>query len=921
MSERALRLIEDNKRTKNSSLNLSSEKLESNTLKKIKDHIWLKKLNLHKNEIQEISFLKNLIQLDSLDLSNNQIHDYSYLQNLTQLQTLNLNSNQIKDISYLQSLPQLQYLFLSDNRISDISFLQNFTHLEYLFLSDNQIKDVRYLQNFAQLKSLYLSGNQISDISFLQNLTQLQTLSLNKNRIKEIRFLEKLTNLQKLNLAQNQITDIKPLLILLKNGLEIEIEKESIWHSIDRIGLRDNPITYPPIEIFKQGRKAIINWFDAIEQQGEEIVYEAKLMIIGDAGSGKTSLANKLKNLEAKLPDKVTETTIGIEISQLDFQAAGKPDFKVNIWDLGGQKIYHPLHQLFFTQRSLYVLVSDGRKDTDENDLTDFWIPAQELLGKDSPMLILFNKHGDIQPNMAFRNFQLQYPNIQGNLEVVDLLNDRKGTIAFVEEVEKYMRNLPQFVRGEKLPKLWAKIREAIHKEKENYISLLEFRVLCSLEGIKEDDKQDFLSDYLHDLGIILRFRDDPLLNKIVFLNPQWALDAIYKVLDHTRQHNNGVFTKDELLSVWKKHEFYDVQDELLALMLKFELCYKTNDSPEKYLVPSLLAKDVPNGFTWNKGESLCLYYEYEFMPKGIISRLIVRLNRLINKESPFLWREGVIFESKGTSAWLTRPNKNRIEIYAKGYKPSYLISLITDEIDDINSKYHFSERSKPNKYVPCICDACKSAIIEHYYKYEKLVEMDRNRKKTIQCLNKPYHDVNIKELLENIESKTAPLAKKIFVSYSKSDEDYKEEFKDHMITLETQGFAEIFDDRKIESGDEWEKVLERQINDCDYFVCLVSVGFLKTKYIQNKEIPRAFAQGKKIILLIIKSCDWEKTPIKRSDLTLGDLNAHNKGTVIGLTEEYKNGKAIPKEYTKTERDAMWVGVVNAIRGLIEKDK
>lgn len=917
MSELALELIEENKLTKSPFLDLGKCGLKNELPEELFDcNEWLKVLSLSEFKLDEEE--RGWVQTQNGNEPNTfNGMELATLSKLTSLEELYLSHTGISDINFLQNLSQLRCLDLFYSKIIDFGILEKFTKLELLFLSSDELINISFLRNLTNLRVLEIHSNKIEDYSIVAELVNLRRLELRYNEITDISFTGKLTNVEQLNLSRNQIEDIKPLLLLLKNGLEIDLNEEFNSSFEKSILLYDNPITNPPLEIVEQGREAVINWFEAIEQQGEEIVYEAKLMIIGDAGSGKTSLATKLKNLDSRLPDKVNETTVGIEISQLDFEAKGvKPHFKVNIWDLGGQKIYHPLHQLFFTQRSLYVLVSDGRKDTDENDLTDFWIPAQELLAKESPMLILFNKHGNIQPNMAFRNFQLQYPNIKGDLAIVDLLNERGKTADFIAEIEKYMRNLPQFVRGEKLPRLWARIREAISQRKENYISLQEFRNVCSNEDLKEYDKQDFLSDYLHDLGIILRFREEPLLNGIVFLNPQWALDAIYKVLDHTREHNNGLFTRDELLCVWQKPEFYDVQDALLALMLKFELCYKTNDSPEQYLVPSLLDKDIPDDFKWDKTNNVCLYYEYDFMPKGIISRLIVRLNQYIDKNS-LLWREGVVFKFMETSAWLTRPSKNRIEIYAKGYKPSYLISLITKEVDDINSKYHFSERSKPKKYVPCMCEVCRDSPNKVFHNYEELIQRDRLNKRTIECRTPPYNEVNVKELLENVESKTLPNLKnikKIFVSYSKFDEAYKEEFKQHMITLKRNGVAEIFDDRQIELGDEWDGVLKQKIDECDYFICLVSRSFLNVDYINDVEIPRAIEQGKRVIPIIIKPCDWTGS-------TLGKYNAHNKGGVIGLTEEYKNGKITPKEYSEIERDAMWVGVVNAIRGLIEKDK
>jgi GTPase SAR1 family protein len=48
-------------------------------------------------------------------------------------------------------------------------------------------------------------------------------------------------------------------------------------------------------------------------------------------------------------------------------QPNGK-NFRVNIWDFGGQEIYHQTHQFFLTERSLYALVADTR--TENTDFT-----------------------------------------------------------------------------------------------------------------------------------------------------------------------------------------------------------------------------------------------------------------------------------------------------------------------------------------------------------------------------------------------------------------------------------------------------------------------------------------------------------------------------------------------------------------------
>jgi internalin A len=77
---------------------------------------------------------------------------------------------------------------------------------------------------------------------------------------------------------------------------------------------------------------------------------------------------------------------------------------------------------------------------------------------------------------------------------------------------------------------------------------------------------------------------------------------------------------------------------------------------------------------------------------------------------------------------------------------------------------------------------------------------------------------------------------KKIFISYSKSDEKYKNEFKKHFFPLKRQSLIDTFDDSDLGFG-EWNSEILKKIEECDIFVCLVSIDFLNTDYIINTEL------------------------------------------------------------------------------------
>ena len=201
----------------------------------------LTNLNLHRNNITDVLPLAGLTQLKHLNLGGhnnwnpggNTISDISPLAGLTQLTNLSLDGNNISDLSPLVGLTQLTDLSLDLNNISDISPLVGLTKLERLLIrgdtnnpgpNTNYISDISPLTELTQLKWLWLSGNNISDLSPLAGLTQLTDLSLDLNNITDVSPLAGLTELTFLGLTRNNISDFSPLVGLTK--------LETLWFDI-----------------------------------------------------------------------------------------------------------------------------------------------------------------------------------------------------------------------------------------------------------------------------------------------------------------------------------------------------------------------------------------------------------------------------------------------------------------------------------------------------------------------------------------------------------------------------------------------------------------------------------------------------------------------------------------------------------------
>ena len=366
-------------------------------------------LDIRNNQISDIRFLENLTELQSLDLSYNQISDIRFLENLTDLQSLYLGSNKITDIRFLERLTGLKSLDLASNKISDIRSLERLTGLQSLDLASNKITNICSLENLTRLQSLDLFYNQISDIRFLENLTDLQSLYLASNKIFDIHFLENLLRLQFLDLRYNQIKEIPSFIF----QLEMEMSMSEYYFK-SGLGIYGNPIKSPPLEVVKQGKQAVLDWFEATKEKLNEI----KIILIGEPKAGKTSLLRRLT--EDTFNEKEVQTD-GVNIEDIAF---GKCDtFKEqtllnditgHFWDFGGQEFMKATHQFFFTRRTIYVLVLEARKDRKIAEDIRNWVKQIVETGGNSPIIVLANQI-DVNTGFGFkyeRELQDEFPQI-----------------------------------------------------------------------------------------------------------------------------------------------------------------------------------------------------------------------------------------------------------------------------------------------------------------------------------------------------------------------------------------------------------------------------------------------------------------------------------------------------------------------------
>jgi len=102
----------------------------------------------------------------------------------------------------------------------------------------------------------------------------------------------------------------------------------------------------------------------------------------------------------------------------------------------------------------------------------------------------------------------------------------------------------------------------------------------------------------------------------------------------------------------------------------------------------------------------------------------------------------------------------------------------------------------------------------------------------------------------------------KIFISYSHSDEEWKDWLRVHLDVEVKQNRVEVWDDRLTKTGEEYHRAINNSIMKADIAILLISSHFLSSNFIMGEEIPLILEQqkdrGLAIYPIIISACNWQ---------------------------------------------------------------
>jgi internalin A len=673
-------------RNKVTSLNLSEQQLTTLPAQ-INQLTKLTKLEIKNNSLitlpQQIGQLTNLTRLD---LRNNQLTVLpSEIGQLTNLTTLNLSHNQLTELpSEIGHLTKLKRLDLDGNLLTKLpDEIKYLTNLAELNLQDNKLITLPTgIGQLTNLTDLNLHDNQLTILPVqIGQLIGLMWLNLGNNELTTLLpQIGQLFKLRALLLFNNQLTVLPSQIGQLTDLRVLNVSSNQLYAlppQIDQLvklrmlDLSNNPLPLPP-EILELKNKPIeiINYYLQYQTDLRKPLNEAKALIVGQGDAGKTSLAKRL--VEGTF-DRNERKTEGINIKLWPIQVEGE-EIRLNVWDFGGQEIMHATHQFFLTKRSLYILVLNSRQGEQDNKI-EYWLKLIQSFGSNSPIIVVINKIDDhALLEIDERGLRAKYDTIKAfvrtSCETGQGIQDLKTVIA--TEVSQLEHLHDQLLLS------WFNIKTQLEKLKQNYIPYTDYERMCQSAGITEEGSQRTLIHFLHDLGVVLNFQDDPRLEETSILNPKWVTNGVYKILNSPILfESKGVLIVEQLSRILDNQAYpKNKQLFIIDMMRKFELCFEfEGTSDQQFLIPELLSVKEPE-LKWSEVSRLNFQYHYNILPGSIISRFIVRMHNYTFEET--YWRNGVLLTHEGNQAlvkadqedrkifiWVTGPEQGRRSLLA----------------------------------------------------------------------------------------------------------------------------------------------------------------------------------------------------------------------------------------------------------------
>ncbi|MEM1345730.1 MAG: leucine-rich repeat domain-containing protein [Pseudomonadota bacterium] len=369
----------------------------------------LQSLNCGGTKVADLTPLAGPTALQSLDCGWTQVADLTPLAGLTALQSLYCSATHVDDLTPLAGLTALQNLSSGGTKVADLTPLAGLTALQSLNCGDTHVDDLTPLAGLTALQNLNCGLTQVADLAPLAGLTALQGLNCYGTLVADLTPLAGLTALQSLDCSSTQVADLTPLagLTALQSVKLTECQivrfPDGLFDlpKLEEVFLEGGRLADVPAEVLSQeyGDNCLPRLRAHLRdlKAGAVAIQEGKLLILGNGRVGKTQLSNRLLGRGF---EENADSTHGIVISSFTLpDTDGVEPPRIQLWDFGGQDIYHSTHTLFMRSRGIYLIAwTPEMEDNDththdgeefRNRTLPFWLTqVAEFAGTSAPLIV-----------------------------------------------------------------------------------------------------------------------------------------------------------------------------------------------------------------------------------------------------------------------------------------------------------------------------------------------------------------------------------------------------------------------------------------------------------------------------------------------------------------------------------------------------
>src|SRR6516164_2949187 len=876
--QEALRRIQEAKENKNVELDLRGLECLTRFPPELASLTSLQSLNLRRCGLGGDLAPPGIISLKSLHLRRPGFSgDLAPLAGLTSLHTLNLGgcgfSGNLAPLAGLASLHSLNLLGCWQLS-GDLRPLASLTSLHSLNLlgCERLSGDLRPLAALTSLQSLDLCGCKLSgDLSPLAGLTSLHSLNLTGcwQLSGDLSALAGLTSLHTLNLgACVGIRRFSPL--------------ESLLPTLHELGLFSCNFEDLPLEVC--GSSYEENVLDKVRAHYADLRYgprqdtALKVFFLGNGGVGKTQLCRRLRKLEF---DPSIPTTHGVQLGETTVDLGGFAEpVRLNLWDFGGQDIYHGSHALFLHGHAIFLILwtpeSERQTAYKEGSLSfrhrslSYWVDyLRAFAGTDASMLIVQSQCDTCDKRVLHPPAQVDDFPFHRSTEVSARTGLNLGLInENIKEAarDRFARRLPPPIGAGRL-KVRDRLRQMLEedqkrepaKRQHRLLERAEFESLCAEAGGVSNPRA--LLDFLHHNGAV--FYRPGLFGDRIVLDQNWALEAIYSIFHRDKcfkqlKKLHGRFSREDLeLLIWSGYT-PEEQKVFLGMMESCGICFKVRKLPNdesEYIAPellpawpeaqtSLLAGRIPKDHPMAEAQA-----SYPFLHEGVLRGYLSKIGQQVG-DAAIYWKYGcwsyeettdsrVLIEGRWDDA-ASEAGAGTIRLRAWGENAENLIDPFLEALQSLPiGQPPEIKRTKPIGGVQSSGEVTVrpvSGIVR-----DGLKKVDR--------------PTQIK--LEDLIFARDPSMKDFFISYTKADQGWAEWIA---WKLEEASYSTVIQAWDFRAGSNFVLEMQRAATEANRTIAVLSQKYLESSFTAS-EWAAAFAQDpqgrkQKLVPVRVAPCD-----------------------------------------------------------------